>query len=137
MADAAGTPLIDVRGDLHVGQVLRHPDAPTGRGPTAGTPASYAVVDFDGNPVLAAAERVRRRPAAVDVAGMMASPDHVGRVVLHRGPVLARCLPPLCLREASRSKSGRDAAAGPRPERAQPHTPLTTTIGDISAQGLS
>lgn len=69
---AAGTPLIHGHGDLHVGQVLRHP-------------GGYAVTDFDGNPVLAPAERVRRQPAAVDVAGMCASLDHVGRIVLHRG----------------------------------------------------
>ena len=76
LADAAGTPLVQTHGDLHVGQVLRY-DAPGGR-------PRYAVVDFDGNPVLAPAERARRRPAAVDVAGMLASLDHVGRVVLRR-----------------------------------------------------
>lgn len=76
LADAGGTPVIDVHGDLHVGQVLRH------AGPD-GTP-SYVVVDFDGNPVLSAADRTARRPAAVDVAGMLASLDHVGRIVLKR-----------------------------------------------------
>lgn len=75
LAQAAGSPTIDVHGDLHVGQVLRHPGAD---GP------AYAVVDFDGNPVVAAADRAHRRPAAVDVGGMLASLDHVGRVVLHR-----------------------------------------------------
>ncbi|WP_198950369.1 hypothetical protein [Kineosporia sp. A_224] len=75
LAHAAGSPTIDVHGDLHVGQVLRRPGAD---GP------AYAVVDFDGNPVVAAAERARRLPAAVDVAGMLASLDHVGRVVLRR-----------------------------------------------------
>ena len=68
-----GTPLIDAHGDLHVGQVLRH-----------GDPPAYAVIDFDGNPVLPFAERARRAPAALDVAGMAASLDHVGRVVLRR-----------------------------------------------------
>lgn len=76
LAQAAGTPLVDTHGDLHVGQVLRYTDA-------AGV-VRYAVVDFDGNPVLAPADRARRRPAAVDVAGMLASLDHVGRVVLKR-----------------------------------------------------
>lgn len=73
LADAAGTLVLDVHGDLHVGQVLRH-----------GDPASYSVVDFDGNPVLTPSERARSAAAARDVAGMLASLDHVGRVVLHR-----------------------------------------------------
>ena len=68
-----GTLLIDVHGDLHVGQVLRH-----------GDPVDYAVTDFDGNPVLAPGDRSARQPAALDVAGMLASLDHVGRVVVER-----------------------------------------------------
>jgi maltokinase len=71
--ECVGTPLIDVHGDLHVGQVLRH-----------GDPTDYAVTDFDGNPVLAPAERSAPQPAALDVAGMLASLDHVGRVVVKR-----------------------------------------------------
>ena len=71
--DCVGTPLIDVHGDLHVGQVLRH-----------GDPVAYAVTDFDGSPVLAPEERSARQPAALDVAGMLASLDHVGRVVVRR-----------------------------------------------------
>jgi maltokinase len=71
--ECVGTPLIDVHGDLHVGQVLRH-----------GDPADYAVTDFDGNPVLVPEERSARQPAALDVAGMLASLDHVGRVVIRR-----------------------------------------------------
>jgi maltokinase len=73
LATATGSALIDVHGDFHVGQVLRH-----------GNPHAYAVTDFDGNPVLTPAERCEQRPAALDVAGMLASLDHVGRVVLHR-----------------------------------------------------
>lgn len=73
LAAAAGAVLIDVHGDHHVGQVLRY-----------GDPAQYAVTDFDGNPVLTPSERLVRMPAAVDVAGMLASLDHVGRVVLFR-----------------------------------------------------
>jgi maltokinase len=68
-----GTPLIDVHGDLHVGQMLRH-----------GDPYQYSVTDFDGNPVLPPSQRNARQPAAVDVAGMLASLDHVGRVVIFR-----------------------------------------------------
>ena len=71
--DCVGTPLIPVHGDLHVGQVLRHGDAP-----------DYAITDFDGNPVLAQSERSALQPAALDVAGMLASLDHVGRVVVKR-----------------------------------------------------
>ena len=73
LARLVGTPLIDVHGDLHVGQVLRH-----------GDPPEYGVIDFDGNPVLPFAERSGRAPAALDVASMAASLDHVGRVVLRR-----------------------------------------------------
>jgi maltokinase len=65
--------VIDVHGDLHVGQVLRFADRP-----------DYAVVDFDGNPIVPPDRRADRQPAAVDVAGMLASLDHVGRVVVHR-----------------------------------------------------
>ncbi len=72
-ARCAGTPLIHVHGDLHVGQVLRH-----------GDPPQYAVTDFDGNPVIPPQERSDQQPAALDIAGMLASLDHVGRVVIHR-----------------------------------------------------
>lgn len=75
---AEGTPLIDVHGDYHVGQVLRTPSHDSGRR------WDYAVTDFDGNPVLAPEERSAKQPAALDVAGMLASLDHVGRVVNKR-----------------------------------------------------
>jgi maltokinase len=71
MVDVVGCRTIPVHGDLHVGQVLRW---------TGG----YAVGDFDGNPVLPVAERLRPQPAARDVAGMLQSIDHVGRVVNRR-----------------------------------------------------
>ncbi len=73
IAECVGTPLLDAHGDLHIGQILRTKDA-----------TRYFVVDFDGNPTLPAAERTARQPAARDVAGMLASLDHVGRVVLQR-----------------------------------------------------
>ena len=72
IGDAAGTPVIPIHGDLHVGQVLR----------VAGP--RYYVVDFDGNPVTTPEERNAPLPAARDVAGMLSSIDHVGRVVIHR-----------------------------------------------------
>ena len=59
----AGTPVIEAHGDLHVGQVL----CSGGR---------YVVTDFDGNPVLHAAERMLPIPAALDVAGMAQSLSH-------------------------------------------------------------
>ena len=71
VGDAAGDALIDVHGDLHVGQILRAGDR-------------YAVNDFDGNPVLEPGERLRRQPAATDVAGMLQSLDNVGHVVVRR-----------------------------------------------------
>lgn len=73
LSASSGTALIEVHGDLHVGQILRH-----------GQPSAYLVIDFDGNPVIPEAERMARQPAAVDVAGMLASLDHVGRVVIRR-----------------------------------------------------
>jgi maltokinase len=77
LAAAGGTQRQDVHGDLHVGQLLRW-QAPSAAGP------SYAVTDFDGNPVLTPEERFAPAPAAVDVAGLVQSLDHVGRVVSHR-----------------------------------------------------
>jgi maltokinase len=56
-----------VHADLHVGQVLRW------RG-------GLAMVDFDGNPVVAPAGDAAQ-PAARDVAQMLRSIDHVARVV--------------------------------------------------------
>ncbi len=73
LGECAGTPTMYVHGDLHIGQVLR-----------AGTPARFYVIDFDGNPTQTMEERLERQPAARDIASMLASIDHVGRVVLHR-----------------------------------------------------
>jgi maltokinase len=67
------TPLVSVHGDLHVGQFLR-----------SRSKTSYAVIDFDGNPVASEAERTSRAPAAVDVASILQSIDHVGRIVERR-----------------------------------------------------
>jgi len=75
ISECVGTPLIDVHGDLHVGQILR-----------TNAPYAYHVTDFDGNPLQTTVERMQQQPAARDVAGMLASLDHVGRVVIHRTP---------------------------------------------------
>lgn len=74
----SSTPAIHIHGDLHVGQVLRGPD---GR---------LSIIDFDGNPVDEPATRFARHPAARDVASMLASIDHVGRVVNRRTPRVDR-----------------------------------------------
>ncbi|MFI5100401.1 MAG: hypothetical protein ACHQE5_07790, partial [Actinomycetes bacterium] len=71
LAAAAGTATIRIHDDLHVGQVLRWD-------------GGYAVSDFDGNPVLPAAERDLPQPPARDVAGMLRALDHVGRIVDRR-----------------------------------------------------
>jgi maltokinase len=77
LAQAAGTPLIDAHGDLHVGQVLRWRPADSDQ-------PAYAVTDFDGNPVLPPEQRVEAQPAAADVAGLLQSLEHAALVVLKR-----------------------------------------------------
>ncbi|GIH68769.1 hypothetical protein [Sphaerimonospora thailandensis] len=68
------TPLIRIHGDLHVGQILRW------RG-------GYAVVDFDGNPTVAADDAEAFQPAARDLAQLATSLDHVGQVAIRRRTV--------------------------------------------------
>ena len=75
LADSPTGPVAD-HGDYHVGQVLRTPDG-----------AMY-VIDFDGNPTLSPEERVRHRPAAYDVAGMLVALENVGHVAQHYAPEL-------------------------------------------------
>lgn len=62
-----------VHGDFHVGQVLEWP-------------GGLAVIDFDGNPALGPTANELREPVERDVAQMLSSLDHVGRVVEHRRP---------------------------------------------------
>lgn len=62
-----GSPIIEGHGDLHVGQILRSGNR-------------FVVTDFDGNPVLAAHDRMLPIPAALDVAGMTQSLAHAGIV---------------------------------------------------------
>lgn len=76
LADAAGTPVLPVHGDLHVGQVLRDAER------------QYAVVDFDGNPTLPPGLRAAPAPAVRDVAQMLASIENVEHVVRHYAPDL-------------------------------------------------
>jgi maltokinase len=72
--DAAGTPVIAVHGDLHVGQVLRD------------TSGHHAVVDFDGNPTVPPDLRAAPAPAASDVASMLVSLENVEHVVRRYAP---------------------------------------------------
>ncbi|HEY7131591.1 MAG TPA: hypothetical protein VH440_05030 [Candidatus Limnocylindrales bacterium] len=71
VATDSAVPIQPIHGDLHVGQVLEW-----SRG--------LAVIDFDGNPALGADGNVLRQPIERDVAQMLSSLDHVGRVVEHR-----------------------------------------------------
>lgn len=71
LARPVRTPLIRIHGDLHVGQILRWRDG-------------YAVVDFDGNPTVAADDGAAFQPAARDLAQLATSLDHVGRVAIKR-----------------------------------------------------
>ncbi|MCU1386880.1 MAG: aglA2 [Ilumatobacteraceae bacterium] len=75
--DAPGSvgdvPVQHVHGDLHVGQMLQSDTA-------------LVVNDFDGNPIVPHAERHRRRTAMVDLAALIQSVDHVGRIVARRRP---------------------------------------------------
>lgn len=60
-----------VHGDLHVGQVLEWS-------------GGMAVIDFDGNPTLGEAANALRQPVERDIAQMLTSLDHVGRIVERR-----------------------------------------------------
>lgn len=60
-----------LHGDLHVGQFLRSGDL-------------LLITDFDGNPMLEPASRHLPHTPLVDVASMLQSIDHVGRIVVKR-----------------------------------------------------
>ena len=60
-----------IHGDLHVGQVLRAGD-------------TLVFNDFDGDPVAAADHRALRRSPLIDLAALVQSFDHVGRIVVRR-----------------------------------------------------
>jgi maltokinase len=73
IGSAAGTPIAPIHGDLHVGQLLPWRDG-------------FAVIDFEGNPLQRGDERGEPRPPARDVASVVRSFDHVGRIVQRRRP---------------------------------------------------
>lgn len=62
-----------VHGDLHAGQFLRSGDR-------------LLVTDFDGDPMTASADRIEVQPVERDVAALLQSIDHVGRVAARRRP---------------------------------------------------
>jgi maltokinase len=66
-----------VHGDLHVGQILEWS-------------SGLAVIDFDGNPTLGAAANALRQAPERDIAQMLSSLDHVGRIVAARSERDAR-----------------------------------------------
>ncbi|MCU1391801.1 MAG: aminoglycoside phosphotransferase [Ilumatobacteraceae bacterium] len=76
LASIGEVPVQHVHGDLHVGQILR-------------SPAALVVNDFDGNPIAPPGQRHLRRSAMVDLASLVQSVDHVGRIVARRRPELA------------------------------------------------
>lgn len=60
-----------IHGDLHAGQFLRVNDR-------------LVITDFDGNPLADSAERRLPQSPLIDVASMVQSIDHVGRIVVKR-----------------------------------------------------
>ena len=82
LSEGAATPMTRIHGDLHVGQMLRWSGSITETGQRE--PYNVVVSDFDGNPVLPPHERAEPGPPARDVAGMLRSLDHVGRIVDRR-----------------------------------------------------
>jgi predicted trehalose synthase len=65
-----------IHGDLHVGQVLASPRTDGAR--------RYTIIDFDGDPQLAASDRERADAAARDVAHLLVSLDLVAAVAQKR-----------------------------------------------------
>jgi maltokinase len=72
IAAANGVAIQPTHGDLHVGQVLEWS-------------GGLAVIDFDGNPTLSDEANMLQQPRERDVAQMLSSIDHVGRVVARSG----------------------------------------------------
>ncbi len=64
-----------VHGDLHAGQFLRGSDR-----------SRLLLTDFDGDPMTASSDRLRLQPPERDLASLVQSIDHVGRVAARRRP---------------------------------------------------
>jgi maltokinase len=69
--DPPGTLAMRIHGDLHVGQLLRWEHG-------------LAVTDFDGNPMAPVAERRALASPARDLASLVRSVDHLGRIAYRR-----------------------------------------------------
>ncbi|HEY4333179.1 MAG TPA: hypothetical protein VGM78_11440 [Ilumatobacteraceae bacterium] len=67
----AGIAVAPIHGDLHVGQFLR-------------SVRGMWIVDFDGDPLSASTSRLELAPPAVDVASLLRSIDHAGRIADRR-----------------------------------------------------
>ena len=93
------TPAVTLHGDLHVGQILD-------------SDGRLVVIDFDGNPMLGAADRSGHRPAAVDLASLVQSVDHVVRMAQKRRPEQTEMLDELATEATEATIAGyRDALA--------------------------
>lgn len=90
-----------VHGDLHLGQTLRSPQG------------EWAVIDFEGEPAMALAERRRPQPPVRDVAGILRSFDYAARSHRPWNPEWAeRCRDEYCTGYAETSGTDpRDDAA--------------------------
>lgn len=66
-------PVQRAHGDLHAGQFLRAGER-------------LLVTDFDGDPMTVSADRIELQPIERDVAALLQSIDHVGRVAARRRP---------------------------------------------------
>lgn len=64
-----------IHGDLHAGQFLRGADR-----------TRLLLIDFDGDPMTASSDRLSVQPPERDLAGLVQSIDHVGRVAARRRP---------------------------------------------------
>lgn len=76
LAGTRATTVQRIHDDLHVGQLLRAGDR-------------LVVTDFDGNPIGEPGLTGRPRPTAIDVASLVQSVDHAGRVAIKRAPTRA------------------------------------------------
>ena len=69
--ESTTTTLMPIHGDVHAGQFLRWREG-------------VSISDFDGNPLLPAAERGAPGPPALDVAGLLRTLDHVAIAAARR-----------------------------------------------------
>lgn len=117
LAETGEVPVQPTHGDLHVGQILRSGDR-------------LLVNDFDGNPVGGSPDPRELRSVMVDLASLMQSIDHVGRIAVRRAPEHTDLIHEFI------------EAAVPRTRRSflgelSPHLPPTAGEIEIALAGLS